>query len=85
MDAGFINNYMVVIPFEFGKTVSKDCAVIVQRPGGMTGIRADRAIKADISRAGQASVTQMNDHICLAKPSRLEECPIPMLDAMIWH
>jgi hypothetical protein len=27
----------------------------------------------------------MNDHICLAKPSRLEECPIPMLDAMIWH
>jgi hypothetical protein len=49
MDARFINDYVVVVAFESGKTISKDCATI----GAMVGIGVNCAIKADIRRARQ--------------------------------
>jgi len=54
MDPRFIDNNVVVVSFEFGKTVSKDHAIIARRWERMARIRAAYAIKSNAIRARQA-------------------------------
>jgi hypothetical protein len=56
MDTGFIDDYVIVAPFEFRETISKDCTTVAQRMGGVVRIRAGREIKSDIIRARQTPV-----------------------------
>jgi hypothetical protein len=87
MNAQFINNHVVVASLELGKAISKDITIIVGRSWGIVRIRAVLAIsmRSDVIRAGQAMVTQMNYYICLAEPSRLEECTCPVFNTMVWQ
>jgi len=52
MNARFINNYVVIVSFEFWKTISKD-HIIVQRLGRMVWIRVTHKIRSDVIREGK--------------------------------
>src|SRR5882762_422786 len=84
MYAGFINHYMVVTPFEFRKAIPKDC-IVLWGLGRVPRIGGDIGVKCGVTRARQTPMPQVDQHICLAEPSRFEKFASPMLNTVVWH
>jgi hypothetical protein len=79
MNTRTINNYMVVGSFEFRKAVAKNCIAT-----WLSKVIRVAAVEYTFMGTRQSTMAQVNDHIRLAKPSRLKKVASPMLNSVIW-